>query len=146
MTTAPANAAARLYDLTFNGVTLRSAGNRRDSGSFGDFQNTTGPGNPSSPLTYLWLDGSTGPDFPGMTPNGQFPSFNLLQMNDAPVARFTHTYLGGRYAFRQLDVSVKSNPEPSSFLLAVVAGLMFLVRRWWLSRPHHASQIDAQPV
>ena len=127
VTTMPGSAAASLSKLTFNNVYLRSANHRTDSGSFGNFQNQTGPGNPGSPATYLWQDGNAGSDFPGMT-SARFPSFDLRLMNQAPVARFTHTYVSGRYAFRQLDVSVIANPEPSSFLLGIVAAGLFLVR------------------
>lgn len=113
-------------DLTFTRVMLRSASNRRDSGSFGNFLNKTGPGNPDSPSAYLWQNGRTGPDFPGMTPHRSRPEFNVRLMNGAPVASFTHTYVGGAYSFRRVGVAVISNPEPSGGMLGMLAAGILL--------------------
>ena len=122
----PAYGTLTLEDLSFTNVRLRGAGNRRDAGAFVGFS-PPGPGAPTSPSTYSWRNARNGPDFPGHTPHRRFPSFDLAQMNGAPITVFTHRYLRGRYSFRSVGVSVIVNPEPSGWMLGLMAFGLLIV-------------------
>lgn len=127
-------------ELTFGDVTIKFTGGPGpdfDSGTFGSFSNTTGPGAPNFPgntHSYTWTTGTTTVDFPGMTPDplpSATPSFDLFRMNGAPVATFTHTFNGGSFLFNGLQVQVVAAPEPSSWMLGLLAAFLIVFRMGW---------------
>ena len=126
-------------EITFGEVTIKFAGGPGpdfDSGSFSSLLDA-GPGAPNFPgntHTYTWVTGTTTTDFPGMTPDplpSATPAFDLYRMNGAPVATFTHTFVGGSFLFNDLDVSVVAAPEPSSWALGLLASLLIIFRLGW---------------
>ena len=59
------------------------------------------------------------------------PSFDLFRMNGAPVATFTHTFNGGSFLFNDLQVQVVAAPEPSSWMLGLLAACLIIFRLGW---------------
>ncbi len=108
-----------------------------DEGKFSGFGNG---------FVYQW-DGDGTDDFTGHdadTPAVGSARFRLQRMNsDVPLTSFRQDAVAGAFLFQSISMSVLVNPEPSSFMLGLVAAMIGLGCYVWRRRSNATKLITS---